>query len=131
MKSKINLRNQIIFIPTDKEPAMHIEAFVRDLRILKLNVTILKPMSSVYDLTVTTVLDKFNKSSHCKILNHCSILGISPNITSTIVPTNHNYVVEYEPCDFENECSYRITAKSLNGRKMAFESVYRIKGKPF
>jgi hypothetical protein len=127
MKSKIE---HFVHAPTDKEPAMYIEAFVRDFRILKLNVTILKPMSSVYDLKVTTVPDEFNKSSHCKMLNHCSILGISPNITSTIIPTNHNYVVEYEPCDFENECTYKITAKSVKDRKAAFESIYRIKGNP-
>lgn len=55
---------------------IHVEAFVRDRRILQLNVTLLKSMNSVYDVFISTVDNKPNSSRHCEALNHCRIIGI-------------------------------------------------------
>lgn len=107
---------------------IHVEAFVRDLRILRLNVTFLTPLSSTYDLMVSSVIDGSNKTSHCKILNHCAVFGISPKIQSVIVPTNNEFVLEHQPCFFENDCTYKIVAKPFDSKKSSYSLIHHIKG---
>lgn len=54
---------------------IHVEAFVRDRRILQLNITLLNKMPSPYDVTVE--LNSQNESNHCLKVNHCALHGVA------------------------------------------------------
>jgi hypothetical protein len=41
-----------------------------------LNITLLEPMESAYDLSVKTVSGSTNESTHCNELRHCVVHGI-------------------------------------------------------
>lgn len=55
---------------------------MRDRRILQLNVTLLKPMKSVYDVTISSALS--SETNHCVNVNHCVQHGI-PKVCSSII----------------------------------------------
>lgn len=59
-------------------PDIHVEAFVKDRRILQLNVTLLKSMESTYDVSILSVPDQTNRTRHCKIIKHCRVHGVPP-----------------------------------------------------
>jgi hypothetical protein len=49
---------------------------MRSKRIILLNVTLLRPLVSEYDIFITAANDNSNASDHCNKANHCSKLGV-------------------------------------------------------
>ncbi|CRK99865.1 CLUMA_CG013168, isoform A [Clunio marinus] len=105
---------------------LHVEAFVKDWRILQLNVTLLKPIDSAYDVNVASIMKSKNTSDHCLEVKHCRIHDVEMNQTSVTFPENNQYLTDHETCKFQNDCAYNITVRALNG-KQTFYTVYRVK----
>lgn len=55
---------------------IHVQAFARNKRIIQLNVTLLEPIGSDYDIIIKSVEDASNETSHCFVIHHCAVHGI-------------------------------------------------------
>jgi len=125
---------------------IHVEAFIKDRRIIQLNVTLLKPVDSKYFVQIASVEKAENSTSHCKDLHHCYEHDISQvsfgsmifligklttytmqDQTSLTFPKNNLYVSDHDECSFQNDCSYNVTVKAVTG-KFRESVVYRVKG---
>jgi hypothetical protein len=56
-------------------PGIQVHAFARNKRIIQLNVTLLEPIGSDYDI-IKSVEDASNETSHCFVVHHCAVHGI-------------------------------------------------------
>jgi hypothetical protein len=57
-------------------PGIQVHAFARNKRIIQLNVTLLEPIGSAYDIIIKSVEDASNETSHCLVIHHCAVHGI-------------------------------------------------------